>query len=95
MMYVITADYGSEICCVVTTQADAEEFILSLAEEDVYNYYTECILQEGISYEDFIDRWRNWKIQEGCSYRNYKTLYGYLLEHESGEFSFEGASYLM
>lgn len=78
--------YEEKCLVIVATRADAEEYILSLAEESVYeDYLYELLYYDNMSHEEYIDYQQHHFNEYNNSYnwRPMKTLYGYLLTLES------------
>ena len=88
----VISDEG-RVAAIVNTRADAEEFVLSLAEEEIYEEYV-CglLLHWDIPYEEFCKRYHtrmratNRYREQGAEYgwRTFQTLYGFMLT-KSGE----------
>lgn len=74
--YIVMQD--EEVVVIVKNRADAEEFVLSLCEENAYeNYVYELIADDGLTHEEYVEQTiaeRNY-----CRWNTYTTLYGYLL----------------
>lgn len=68
-----------EAIVIVKDRADAEEFILSLCEENAYdNYVYELMTDGGLTHEEYMEQIT--AERDNYSWNNYTTLYGYLLD---------------
>ena len=76
--YVIFQD--DEAIVIVTNRADAEEFVLSMCEEQAYENYIYELMADGdyLTHEEYVEQ----TIAERDSYRwnTCKTFYGYVLD---------------
>ena len=98
----VISDEG-RVAAIVNTRADAEEFVLSLAEEEIYEEYV-CglLLHWDIPYKEFCKRYRtrlravNRYREQGAEYgwRTFQTLYGYMLTKSGEDYSIREAVYL-
>lgn len=75
--YIVLQD--DEAVVIVKNRADAEEFVLSLCEEQAYeNYVYELMADGGLTHEEYVEQ----TIAERDSYcwNTCKTFYGYVLD---------------
>ena len=100
--FVILCD--SRVETIVNTRADAEEFVLSLAEGEIYEEYLCCGLLSyyNIPYEEFCKRYHtrmravNRYREQGAEYgwRTFQTLYGFMLTKSGEDYSIREVVYL-
>ena len=71
--------YEDDPLVIVANRADAEEYILSLAEENAYEFFCdETLSKNGITVEEYVEE----IFEAAGKYRwnKYKTFYGFCLE---------------
>lgn len=81
--------YEESCLAIVATRADAEEYILSLAEEAIYeDYLAEMLCYDEMSHEEYMAEQMFLFQERNDSYhwRPMQTLYGYLLDCASTGF---------
>lgn len=68
-----------EVIIIVKNRADAEEFILSLCEEQAYvNYVYELMVDGGLTHEEYVEQ--TIAARDHYRWNTYKTFYGYVLD---------------
>ena len=83
-------EYEDSVEVIVNTRADAEEYILSLAEDGAYDEYTGDLLYYNVPHNEFMENYREhmdavnayrrrWSVAYGQ--RTFQTLYGFMLNY--------------
>ena len=77
--YVIFQD--DEAVVIVKDRADAEEFVLSMCEEQAYENYIYELMTDGdyLTHEEYVEQIIAGR--DNCRWNTYKTLYGYVLDY--------------
>lgn len=76
--YIVMQD--DEVVVIVKNRADAEEFVLSLCEENAYeNYVYDLMADGGLTHKEYIEQTIAARNHYHWS-NKYTTLYGYLLD---------------
>ena len=71
--------FEEEPLVIVANRADAEEYILSLAEADAYDCFCdETLSKDGITAEEYVEE--TLEAAKRHRWKNYKTFYGFCLE---------------
>lgn len=84
--------YDDDILTIVDTRADAQEFILSCLETEIYENFYYLVFGEHPSFKDVNQYFES--VREDFEDLNYETYYGYLLDEPLTAYRIEKVPYL-